>query len=45
MYVGISNTILSGPHAQTAQNNMQIIPLLATLISKVCPLWATTASK
>ena len=27
MYVGIGNNVLSGPHAQTAQNNMLVAPL------------------
>ena len=31
MYVGIRINLLSGPHAQTIQNNRQIIPLGATL--------------
>ena len=31
MYVGIGSSILIGHHAQTAQNNMRISPLLATL--------------
>ena len=31
MYIEINNALLSGPHAQTPQNNMQIIPLGATL--------------
>ena len=30
VYVGISDNLLTGPHAQTGQNNMRTIPLGAT---------------